>query len=236
VSEESAPSMPSVLVVDDELSIRRFLRAALEAEGYRVVEAGSLREGLAQATSAPPELLLVDLGLPDGDGLELIRRVREWTATPILVLSARGREGDKVAGLDAGADDYLTKPFGVGELLARLRVALRHRARLAAVGPDKSTYTVGELALDLARRRVTLAGQPVALTPIEYRLLATLAQAPGRVFTHRALLHELWGPRRNEAHLVRVHMSNLRRKLEGDAVQPRYLLTEPGVGYRLADE
>lgn len=232
----SEATAPAVLVVEDELPIRRFLRAALEAEGYRVVEAKSLREGLAQSASAPPDLLLVDLGLPDGDGLELIRRVREWTATPILVLSARGRDDDKVAALDLGADDYLTKPFSVPELLARLRVALRHRARLAAEGPERTRFEVGELAIDLARRRVTLAGKAIAMTPVEYKLLAALARAPGRVFTHRALLHELWGPGREEPHLVRVHVSNLRRKLEADPARPRYVLTEPGVGYRLADE
>jgi two-component system KDP operon response regulator KdpE len=225
-----------VLVVDDELPIRRFLRAALEGEGLRVVEAASLREGLAQAASANPEVLLVDLGLPDGDGLELIRRVREWSQTPILVLSARGRDDDKVAALDLGADDYLTKPFSVPELLARLRVALRHAARAKAEGPERTSYELDGLFVDLARRRVSLGGEPVALTPIEYKLLAALARAPGRVLTHTALLHEVWGPHRHEPHVVRVHMANLRRKLERDATRPRWLLTEAGVGYRLADE
>jgi two-component system KDP operon response regulator KdpE len=227
-------SPPTVLVVEDEAPIRRFLRPALRGEGYRVVEAETLRDGLVQASTWTPELIVVDLGLPDGDGLELIRRVREWAATPILVLSARGRDDDKVQALDEGADDYLTKPFSVPELLARLRVALRHRARTAA--GTESSFAVGELTIDLAMRRVTLAGEPIALTPIEFKLLSTLASAPGRVFTHKVLLKEVWGPHREEPHLVRVHLANLRRKLEADPARPRYLLTEPGVGYRLADE
>jgi two-component system KDP operon response regulator KdpE len=226
----------TVLVVDDEVPIRRFLRAGLEGEGHRVVEAGTLREGLAQAAAANPDVLLVDLGLPDGDGLELIRRVREWTRTPIIVLSARGRDDDKVAALDLGADDYLTKPFSVPELLARVRVAFRHGARIERAGPERSAYELDGLSVDLARRRVTLAGAPVAVTPVEYKLLAALARAPGRVLTHGALLREVWGPHRAEAHIVRVHMANLRRKLERDTTRPRWLLTEPGVGYRLADE
>jgi len=229
-------SAATVLVVDDEVPIRRFLRAALEGEGYRVLEADSLRQGLAQAASSNPEVLLVDLGLPDGDGLELIRRVREWAQTPILVISARGRDDDKVAALDLGADDYLTKPFSVPELLARLRVALRHGARVTGEGPQRTIYELDGLCVDLARRRVTLAGEPVAVTPIEYKLLATLARTPGRVLTHSALLHEVWGAHREEPHVVRVHMANLRRKIERDTTRPRWLLTEPGVGYRLAEE
>jgi len=230
--------MPSpratVLLVEDERPIRRFLRPALEAEGYELVEASSLAEGVLLATTQPPEVIVVDLGLPDGDGQELIRRVREWSDLPIVVLSARDRDQDKVAALDLGADDYLTKPFSVPELLARLRVALRRRARTDE--DAQSLFSVGELTVDLARRRVTLAGEVVTLTPIEYRLLAVLARAPGRVFTHRALLREVWGPHRDEPHLVRVHLANMRRKLERDTARPRYLLTEPGVGYRLADE
>jgi two-component system KDP operon response regulator KdpE len=228
-------SPPTVLVVEDEAPIRRFLRPALRGEGYRVVEAESLRDGLVQASTQTPELIIVDLGLPDGDGLELIRRVREWAATPILVLSARERDDDKVQALDQGADDYLTKPFSVLELLARLRVALRHRARIAA-GTESATFQVGELSVDLAMRRVTLGSEPIALTPIEFKLLSTLARAPGRVFTHKVLLKDVWGPHREEPHLVRVHLANLRRKIELDPARPRYLLTEPGVGYRLADE
>lgn len=232
----NGPATATVLVVEDELPIRRFLRPALESEGLRLLEAGTLGQGLAQAASHAPDVILVDLGLPDGDGLELIRRVREWSSLPILVLSARDRERDKVQALDLGADDYLTKPFGMSELLARVRVALRRRARLAGAGLEADSYVVGELEVDLARRRVTRAGAPVPLTPIEYRLLACLARHPGRVLTHRHLLREVWGPCRDEPHLVRVHMANLRRKLESTAARPRYLLTEQGVGYRLADE
>ncbi len=226
----------TILVVEDELPIRRFLRPALQGEGYAMIEASTLAQGLVQASTRAPDVIVVDLGLPDGDGLELIRRVREWSAAPILVLSARDREEDKVAALDLGADDYLTKPFGVPELLARVRVALRHRARVLAADRDDPTFCVGDLHVDLGKRRVLLAGEPVSLTPIEFKLLATLARNPGRVFTHRALLNEVWGPGSDERHLVRVHMANLRRKIEKDTARPRYLLTEPGVGYRLADE
>jgi two-component system KDP operon response regulator KdpE len=211
------------------------LRPALEGAGYRIFEADTVASGLAQAASLNPEVLIVDLGLPDGDGLELIQRVREWSAAPIVVLTARDREDEKVRALDHGADDYLTKPFSVPELLARLRVAFRHRARVES-GETATSVLVGELSIDLARRRVTLAGEAISLTPVEYRLLVTLARAPGRVFTHRALLRGVWGPGRDEAHLVRVHVANLRRKIERDAGRPRFLLTEPGVGYRLADE
>ena len=225
-----------VLVVEDELPIRRFLRPALEGEGHRPLEASTLAEGLNQAATQAPDVIVVDLGLPDGDGLELIRRVREWSSVPIVVLSARDREADKVDALDLGADDYLTKPFSVPELLARLRVALRHRARVAAGAKEEPVLRVGELEVDLAKRLVRLRGALIPLTQIEYRLLATLARAPGRVFTHRALLREVWGPHDRAAHLVRVHMANLRRKVEQDSARPRYLLTEAGVGYRLADE
>jgi two-component system KDP operon response regulator KdpE len=224
----------TVLVVEDELPIRRFLRPAITAEGHRLLEAGTLQEGLVQASTRSPDVIIVDLGLPDGDGLELIRRVREWSATPIVVLSARNQEQDKVDALDEGADDYLAKPYSVRELMARIRVALRHRA--AAGEDDKPVLRVGELEIDLGRRQVRLGGEAVTLTPIEYKLLSVLARSPGRVHTHHALLREVWGPSREEAHLVRVHMANLRRKLEVDTARPRYLITEPGVGYRLADE
>jgi two-component system KDP operon response regulator KdpE len=224
-----------VLVVEDELPIRRFLRPALQDAGYRLIEADTVASGLAQAASQNPEVLIVDLGLPDGDGLELIERVREWSSAPIVVLTARDREDDKIRALDLGADDYLTKPFSVPELLARLRVAFRHRARSES-GETATNVVVGELSIDLARRRVKLEGEPISLTPVEYRLLVMLARAPGRVFTHRALLRDVWGPGRDEAHLVRVHVANLRRKLERDPGRPRFLLTEPGVGYRLADD
>jgi two-component system KDP operon response regulator KdpE len=225
---------PTVLVVEDELPIRRFLRPALEGAGYRLIEAPTLLDGRREASTRTPEVIVVDLGLPDGDGLDLIREVREWASVPILVLSARDREHDKVGALDLGADDYLTKPFGVGELLARLRVALRHRSRARL--PEASRWSVGALEIDFSRRRVTLSGEKVQLTPIEYRLLSLLAKNSGRVLTHRVLLRDVWGPARDEPHLVRVHLANLRRKLERDTARPRYLLTEPGVGYRLADE
>lgn len=226
----------TILIVEDELPIRRFLRPALQGEGHLLVEASTLSEGLVQAATHAPDVIVVDLGLPDGDGLELIQRVREWTSTPIVVLSARDREVDKVDALDLGADDYLTKPFSVPELLARIRVALRHRARIASGAKEEATFRVHELDVDLAKRVVRLRGEVLALTQIEYRLLAALARAPGRVFTHHALLREVWGPRHSAAHLVRVHMANLRRKIEDDSARPRYLLTEAGVGYRLADE
>lgn len=225
----------TILVVEDELPIRRFIRPALRGEGYRMIEADSLRAGLLQASSHRPSVIIVDLGLPDGDGLELIRQVREWSRTPILVLSARGLETDKVGALDLGADDYLTKPFGVPELLARLRVALRHGRAQAVAEQEHPQTTIDQLVIDRDLRRVSLAGEAVSLTPIEYRLLTTLARAPGRVFTHRALIKAVWGGDGVESHLVRVHMANLRRKLEQDSARPRYLLTEPGVGYRLAD-
>jgi two-component system, OmpR family, KDP operon response regulator KdpE len=227
---------PVVLLIEDEPQMRRFLRAALENEAYSLVEAATAREGLAQAAGRNPDVILLDLGLPDGDGIDLTRRIREWARTPIVVISARGQERDKVAALDAGADDYLTKPFGVGELMARLRVALRHAAR----GPDGSpdpVFAVGDLRVDLARRQVFVADQEVHLTPTEYKLLTTLVRHAGKVLTHRHLLKEVWGPNAVEhSHYVRVYMTQLRHKLEADPARPRYLLTEPGVGYRLQAE
>lgn len=226
-------SGPTVLVIEDEPQIRRFLRATLTANGYRLLEAVTAQEGLIQAATCQPELVLLDLGLPDLDGLEVTRRLREWTAIPIIVLSARGQEADKVAALDAGADDYLTKPFAVGELLARLRVAFRHATRTAQESGDP-VCTIGDLRVDLARRQVHIAEQPVHLTPIEYRLLSTLLRYAGKVVTHRQLLQEVWGPGyANETHYLRVYMGQLRHKLEADPARPRYLVTEPGVGYRL---
>ncbi len=221
-----------VLVVEDEAPVRRFLRAALEGHGYRLVEAASLREAEHLAPSHNPDLFLLDLGLPDGDGIELARRLREWTRAPIIVLSARGREEDKVGALDAGADDYLTKPFGVNELLARLRVALRH-ARAAPGG--EPVFEAGPLRVDLARREVAVAGREIRLTPTEFRLLALLARHAGKVLTHRQILREVWGPAATEVHWVRVHMAELRKKVEAEPARPRLLLTEPGVGYRLRD-
>jgi two-component system KDP operon response regulator KdpE len=225
----------SVLIVEDDPQIRRFLRTALGAEGFEMREAERGERGLLEAATRRPDVVILDLGLPDMDGVDVVRRLREWSDLPVIVLSARTREADKIAALDAGADDYLTKPFGVGELLARIRVALRNRAR--AAGPGEPTVSVGELVIDLAARRVTLAGAEVRLTPIEHRLMATLARAAGRVMTHRMLLREVWGTAYEEqSHTLRVHMATLRRKIEPDPARPRYLLTEIGVGYRLAAE
>ena len=228
-----ADNSPTVLVIEDEAQIRRFLRATLTANGYQLLEATTAQEGLVQATTRQPEIVILDLGLPDLDGLEVTRRLREWTTVPIIVLSARGQESDKVTALDAGADDYLTKPFSVGELLARLRVALRHAARTSQE-PGEPTFAVGDLRVDLGRRQVYIAEQQVHLTPIEYKLLTTLVRYAGRVVTHRQLLQEGWGPGHTEAsHYLRVYMGQLRHKLEVDPARPRYLVTEPGVGYRL---
>jgi two-component system KDP operon response regulator KdpE len=223
---------PLVLVVEDEAQVRRFLRAALSSRGYRLVEATSVREAEQLATSHHPDVYLLDLGLPDGDGVDLARRLREWTGAPIVVLSARGREEDKVNALDAGADDYLTKPFGVNELLARLRVALRHAQAGAA---EPAVIEAGPLRIDLPRREVTVDGREVRLTPTEYRLLTLLGRHAGKVLTHRQILRQVWGPNAGEAHLVRVHMAELRKKIEADPARPRLLVTEPGVGYRLRD-
>ncbi|HSM93594.1 MAG TPA: response regulator [Anaeromyxobacteraceae bacterium] len=224
---------PLVLVVEDEPQVCRFLRAALSSHGFRILEAGTVREAEQLATSHNPEVYLLDLGLPDGDGIDLARRVREWTHAPIIVLSARGREEDKVNALDAGADDYLTKPFGVNELLARLRVALRH----SRAGPaEEPVIEVGPLRIDLARREVRIEGREVRLTPTEYRLLTLLARHAGKVLTHRQILREVWGPNATEAHYVRVHMAELRKKIERDPARPQLLITEPGVGYRLRDQ
>ncbi|MCC6740464.1 MAG: response regulator [Planctomycetia bacterium] len=226
---------PLVLIVEDDARIRRFLRPALEAEKYELAEAETGQAALVAASGRPPDLVVLDLGLPDMDGLEVTTRLREWTKAPILVLSARGREKDKVAALDAGADDYMTKPIGIPELLARIRAALRRRA---AAGPgEEPAVTVGDLTVDFANRRVLVAGREAKLTPTEYRLLALLARHPGRVLTHAHMLREVWGPlREEESHYLRVHMANLRQKIEAEPARPRYLLTEQGVGYRLAAE
>ena len=230
-------SLPAtVLVIEDEPQIRRFLRATLPTHGYRLLEAGTAQEGLTQAAMYQPEVIILDLGLPDLDGLEVTRRLREWTTIPILVLSARGQETDKVASLDAGADDYLTKPFGIQELLARMRVALRHAARLTQE-PGEPVFTVGELRVDLGRRCVYIANQEIHLTPIEYKLLTVLVRYAGRVVTQRQLLHDVWGPyQTGTTHYVRVYMGQLRHKLEANPARPRYLVTEPGVGYRLKSD
>jgi two-component system KDP operon response regulator KdpE len=221
-----------VLVVEDEPQMRRFLRASLGAEGYRVREAWTIADGIREVAAEHPDAILLDLGLPDGDGLELLRRVREWSSVPVIVVSARGREEEKVAALDAGADDYLPKPFGTKELLARLRVALRHSR--AAIAPGEPVLEAGPLRMDLERREATVDGRAVRLTPIEWRLLALLASHAGKVLTHAQILREVWGPNvTTQAHYVRVYMAELRKKLEADPSRPRLLLTEPGVGYRL---
>jgi two-component system KDP operon response regulator KdpE len=227
---------PLILLIEDELPIRRFLRATLANHGYQLLEVTTGRDGLAQAASRQPELIILDLGLPDLDGLDVTRQLREWTQTPIIVLSARGQERDKVAALDAGADDYLTKPFGVEELLARIRVALRHLIQAAQPSGDP-VFAVGELRVDLARRHVLVAGEEVHLTPIEYKLLATFIQHAGKVITHQQLLKAVWGPGyTTEMAYLRVYIGQLRHKLEVDPARPRYLVTEPGVGYRLRVE
>jgi two-component system KDP operon response regulator KdpE len=224
-----------MLIVEDEIQMRRFLRTALAAQDYRVAEAETVREALAAATTSNPELILLDLGLPDGDGIELTRRIREWSQVPIIVISARGKEDDKVAALDAGADDYLTKPFSVKELLARVRVALR-RATLAGTGPTNPILEVGALRIDQDRREVQVGGREVHITPIEYRLLTLLARNAGKVLTHRQILKEVWGPPYvSETHYLRVFMAQLRRKIEADPARPRLLGTEPGVGYRMLE-
>jgi len=226
---------PLVLLIEDEPGIRRFLRVTLTNHGFRVVESATALEGLDKAAAERPDLILLDLGLPDRDGLPVIKEIREWSKVPIVVLSARDDERAKVAALDLGADDYLTKPFGAPELLARLRVALRHAVQ--AEGPPQPLFAVGDLHVDLARRVVRVAGEEVHLTPIEYNLLAALVKHAGKVLTHRQLLNAVWGPEYGyEAHYLRVYMAQLRRKLEADPANPRYLRTEPGVGYRLAVE
>jgi two-component system, OmpR family, KDP operon response regulator KdpE len=226
---------PLVLAVEDEPEVMRFLRATLPAAGYRVVEAVTGAQALVEAGTRAPDIILLDLGLPDMDGVEVARRIREWSPAPIIVLSARGREPDKIEALDAGADDYLTKPFGVGELLARMRVALRNAARVAASGGE-TTFAVGALRVDLEGHRAWNGEREVHLTRTEFNLLAALVRRAGRVATHRQLLREVWGPGATEAHYVRVYMGQLRHKLEDDPAQPRYLLTEIGVGYRLRAE
>jgi two-component system KDP operon response regulator KdpE len=234
--DRDAASRPLVLVIEDEAQVMRFLRATLEAHGYRLAQATSAQQGLLEATTRAPDLILLDLGLPDLDGVELTRRLREWSTTPIIVVSARGREGDKIQALDAGADDYLTKPFGAGELLARMRVALRNAARSGAAAGE-TVFRTGELAVDLAARRVSVGGREVHLTRTQYKLLTTLVKNAGKVVTHRQLLREVWGPGSVEhSHYLRVYMGQLRHKLEKDPARPRYLETETGVGYRLRVE
>lgn len=225
-----------ILVIEDDAQIRRFLRATLNSHGYRVIEVSQGREGLRELGVHHPDLVILDLGLPDVDGVDLTKQIREWSSTPIIVVSAREREHDKVMALDAGADDYLTKPFGTQELLARIRVATRHAIRTIQ-GEDNPVFAVGALRVDLAHRQVTVEGESVHLTPIEYKLLTTLVRYAGKVVTGRQLLKEVWGPSyTSESQYLRLYMAKLRHKLEKDPAEPRYLLTEPGVGYRLAAE
>jgi two-component system KDP operon response regulator KdpE len=227
---------PTILVIEDDTQIRKLLRISLESHGMRITETTSARDGLLSAANEPPDVVILDLGLPDQDGLQVIKRIREWSRVPILVLSARGHESDKVISLDAGADDYLTKPFSVGELIARIRVALRHAAR-SGDAAESPVFEAGDLKVDLTRRQVWIAGNEVHLTPTEYRLLTTLVKHAGKVVTHRQLLREVWGPGSTEANEnLRVYMGQLRRKIEADTTHPRYLRTEPGIGYRLIDE
>jgi two-component system KDP operon response regulator KdpE len=225
---------PVILVVEDEAAMRRFLRASLGSNGYQVVESDTASDGLAQASARNPDLVLLDLGLPDLDGLKVTERLREWAKMPIIVLSARGQEDDKVRALDAGADDYLTKPFGIGELLARIRVALRHAATTAS---GESQFSTNNLRVDLTRRQIFVSDKEVHLTPIEYKLLVTLIKHAGKVVTHRQLLREVWGPNSSDqTQYLRVYMGQLRHKLEKNPSRPIYLTTEPGVGYRLRAE
>ena len=225
---------PKVLLVEDDAQIRRLLRVTLPAEGFTLLEAERGEDGVAQALEHAPDVIILDLGLPDIDGIEVVRRVRETSAVPILVLSARGQDQDKVNALDVGADDYLTKPFSMPELLARIRVALRHGARSGGEAAAESVLNVGDIQIDQVRRLVTVGGRELPLTPNEYSILLVLVRHAGKVITHRQLMKEIWGPTNiMETHYLRVFMAQLRRKLEKDPARPRYLITEPGVGYRL---
>jgi two-component system KDP operon response regulator KdpE len=223
----------SVLVIDDEEPVRRFLRVALDGQSYQVIEAATGKDGIRAVEVQKPDVIVLDLGLPDLDGVEVTRLLRQTTQTPVIILSVRGSENDKIAALDAGADDYLTKPFGIGELLARLRAALRR----ATQPPDEAIFTSGALMVDGLKRLVTVDGKEVQLTPHEYGILKTLVTYAGKVITHHHLLKEVWGPGfENEYHLLHVNVSNLRRKIEPDPTRPIQLITEPGVGYRLKSE
>lgn len=222
----------NVLLVEDELPIRRFLRPAVEAAGWRLIEAETGQRGILEASQSRPDVMILDLGLPDFDGIQVVQRVREWSAMPIIILSARGQEKDKIAALDAGADDYVQKPFSVGELIARVRVALRHSVSQAQI-PPASSIVAGAIVIDLVRRTVVRNDQPVHLTPIEYKLLTILARHAGLVMTHRQLLQEVWGPGHAEdSTYLRMFVRQLRQKLEANPTQPQHLLTETGVGYR----
>jgi two-component system KDP operon response regulator KdpE len=222
---------PLILVVEDEPPMRHFLRVSLTASGYRVVEAATGEEAIVEAASQPPDVILLDLGLPGMDGFQVTRTIREWSQVPIIVLSARGREGDKVDALDAGADDYVTKPLAVLELLARVRVALRHTAMMTS-GEPEPLFETGDLRVDVVKRRVFVRSVEVHLTPIAYRLLMLFIRNAGKVLTHRQILKEVWGPNATDPQYVRVYMGQLRQKIEPDPTSPRYLITEPAVGYR----
>ena len=231
MSTPEKPAGHSILVVEDEAAIRRFVRLALGAEGHTVHEADSVARGLIEAGTRRPDLVVLDLGLPDGDGIEVIRGLRSWSTVPVIVLSARSQEADKIAALDAGADDYLVKPFGAGELMARVRAQLRRHYQQTPGGDPLIAF--GDVRIDLARRTAERAGQPLHLTPIEYKLLTHLASQPDRVITHQQLLKAVWGPgHADDTHYVRVHMANLRKKIEQHPAMPRHLLTETGIGYR----
>ncbi|HEY9841826.1 MAG: response regulator [Candidatus Sericytochromatia bacterium] len=228
---------PRILVIEDDKPILNFLKSSLLNKGYKVVAVESGEEGLSQAAQNVPDIVITDLGLPDMDGLEVVSRLREWTDLPIIVLSAREKEKDKVEALDKGADDYLTKPFGLNELLARLRVSLRHATRMKGNTQEKTEYEVGDLKIDLAARRIFKGEEEIHLTAIEYKLLSTMVRHMGKVLTQRYLLNEVWGPECVEhPQYLRVYMASLRRKLEDDTSRPRYIITEQGIGYRFADE
>lgn len=221
-----------ILVIEDESPIRRFLKASLSNEGYRVSEAASGEEGLRLAATQPPDLVILDLGLPDLDGQDVLQQLREWYTSPIIILSARDQESQKIMALDSGADDYVTKPFGIGELLARMRTAMRHAS---PCGPESTAITIGDLRVDLTARLVYVKATEVHLTPLEYKLLVTMLKHAGKVLTHRFLLREVWGPLDSqEYHYLRVFVASLRRKLGDNPAQPTYILTEQGVGYRFA--
>lgn len=224
----------TLIVIEDEAQIRRFLRTMLTAEGYQVFDAETGKQGLTEAATRKPDLIILDLGLPDMDGVEVVKGIREWSSVPVIILSARSQENDKISALDAGADDYLVKPFGAGELLARIRVALRH-VTSSVSGEEDGIFAVDNLKVDMKHRKVLVGGLEVHLTPLEYRLLTVLIKHAGKVLTHQMLLKEVWGPNCVErAHYLRIYMGTLRHKLEEDPARPRFLLTEVGVGYRLA--
>jgi two-component system KDP operon response regulator KdpE len=230
------PPQPVAIIAEDEKQIRRFLRTSLETEGFVVHEAETGKQALVEAATRKPDLLILDLGLPDMDGVDVIRDIRSWTALPIVVLSARAQESDKIDALDAGADDYLTKPFGVGELMARVRVVLRRRVPVDTDGQQNREFRFGDVRVDLINRQIYRAEQQIRLTAIEYRLLMVLIRNAGKVLTHRQLLKEVWGPSHVESsHYLRTYMAHLRQKLESDPAQPSHLITETGVGYRLVE-